>query len=151
MTIPVLQAAKYLAGRSGWELTPQQMQRILYIANMIHLGDHGSPLVFGFFEAIRFGPRHPELEQAVMQYGAGPIRDVAWPTGRVKPGTTERKVLDESYKALRKASGGKLVAITNRKGGAWETTMERDGNRSPILSDPILAEYKSILKEKADE
>ena len=49
MSVHVLQAAKFAAGRSGWTLSNLALQKIIYVAHMLHLGTHGRPLVKGGF------------------------------------------------------------------------------------------------------
>ena len=55
MPIHVLQAAKYMADRSGWNLSNLELQKILYIAHMFHLGRHSTALVRGEFQAWDLG------------------------------------------------------------------------------------------------
>ena len=38
MVIEPLQAAKYLAQRSGWQYTNLELQKLLYITHMTYLG-----------------------------------------------------------------------------------------------------------------
>jgi len=44
MAVHVLDAANHLCKRSGWTLTQIELQKLLYIAHMIHLGTYPSPL-----------------------------------------------------------------------------------------------------------
>ena len=37
MSIDVLQAAKYLAQKSGWDLTHLELQKMIYLAHMVFL------------------------------------------------------------------------------------------------------------------
>ncbi len=65
MAISVLDAANHLCEKSEWTLTQLELQKLLYLSHMIHLGFYKSPLVYGDFEAWEFGPVHPELYKIV--------------------------------------------------------------------------------------
>ena len=59
MAASILAVAKRLCERSGWSLTNLALQKLCYIAHMIHLSMHdGKPMVSGHFEAWDFGPVH---------------------------------------------------------------------------------------------
>jgi uncharacterized phage-associated protein len=53
MAVSVASAAKRLCEKTGWTLSNLELQKILYIAHMFHLGETGQPLVPGHFEARR--------------------------------------------------------------------------------------------------
>ena len=62
MTTSVLTVAKRLGEQSDWSLSNLAMQKLSYIAHMVHLASFdGEPLVFGNFEAWDLGPVHPQL------------------------------------------------------------------------------------------
>lgn len=78
MSISVLSAAKYIGELSGWSKTNLELQKIIYLAHMIHLGEHGldSPLVKGYFQAWDFGTVHRELYQKAKNFGAEPVINI---------------------------------------------------------------------------
>mgnify|MGYP006283548483 CR=1 FL=1 len=77
MTVSVLSAAKRLAARSGWTLSNLELQKILYLAHMVHLGrTDGAPLVHGLFEAWDYGPVHPDLYHRVKIFGSSPVKNI---------------------------------------------------------------------------
>ena len=118
MTVPVLAAAKRLGVRSNWSLSNLEMQKLLYVAHMLHLGQYDEPLVPGLFEAWEYGPVHPALYHKVKVFGSSPVANVFHLAGDLAEGT-EARMLDEAVDKLSHASPGKLVAITHWDGGAW--------------------------------
>ena len=124
MTIPVLQAARHLGVKSRWTLSNLHLQKMLYLAHMVYLGDHdGEPLVFGRFQAWDYGPVHPDLYHHLKEFGADAVKDYGQfdqyeDLPRRSP---ERKLLNQVVKAFpySKDLGPKLVAITHWRRGAW--------------------------------
>ena len=57
---------------SNWTLTNLELQRMLYISNMLYLGKYNKPLVKGSFQARIYGPVHVQLYERVRQYGLSP-------------------------------------------------------------------------------
>ena len=125
MSIHVLQAAKFMASRSGWKLSNLELQKILYIAHMFHLGIHDTPLVWGDFEAWDLGPVHPILYHEVKRFGADPVTEVNFPEN-IEEGT-EQDLLGEAVDQLSKKTGGQLVAITHWEHGAWAKKLHSRG------------------------
>ena len=78
MTVSTNAAAEFICERSGWAITQLSLQKILYIAHMVHMGRGHGPLVPGHFEAWDYGPVHPVLYQKVKGFGAKPIPNVFW-------------------------------------------------------------------------
>lgn len=118
MPVTAISAAKRLCSQSNWTLTNLKLQKLLYIAHMIHLGEHGRPLIDASFEAWDYGPVVPELYRRVKVFGSDSIGNVF----RLIPDTpegTERTTLDDTLRNLGSESAGKLVAITHWEDGAW--------------------------------
>ena len=75
MTVTVLEAGKQMGRYSGWKLSNLEMQKIVYLVHMFHLGRNDRPLVYGYFEAWNLGPVHPDLYHFVKGFGARPINN----------------------------------------------------------------------------
>lgn len=144
MTVPVLSAAKRLAERSGWTLSNLELQKILYLAHMFHLGrTGGEPLVPGYFEAWDYGPVHPDLYHRAKVFGSDPVANIFY--GNVDlPEGAERAILDEAYDSLGKLGPGRLVNATHRKDGAWAVNYIPGVRHRPIPNSDILAEYQAL-------
>lgn len=143
MTLHVLSAAKHLAKQSGWSLSNLELQKILYLAHMFHLGRTGEPLVHGHFEAWDYGPVHPSLYHHLKVYGADPVQNIFPGIGDLLPGP-ERAIIDEAYRDLGHLGPGKLVNATHQKGGAWATYYRPGMRQCVIPNEAILREYQEL-------
>src|SRR5690554_2036795 len=78
MGVTALQAAKRACEASGWKLTNLQLQKILYIAQMVYAGKNsGKRLITGDdFEAWDYGPVLPSLYHRVSAFGSGSIKNI---------------------------------------------------------------------------
>ena len=146
MAISALAAGRRMGLRSEWTLTNLAMQKLLYIAHMLYMGDQGGdPLVSGNFEAWEFGPVHPELYHAVKKFGAEPItripgykKDVSDIVGGSR--------LDAVVDSL-SDSAPRLVAITHWERGAWHKNYIPGVHGVPIPNSDILQEYRDRKRE----
>ena len=149
MTILAIQAAKYLGQKSDWKYSNLELQKIIYITHVFHLGEEHTPLVYGNFEAWDYGPVHPELYHFLKVFGARPVpRSFGLYdfVEDVQEGT-ESKWLDGAAKALPPGNGPRLVAITRRDQGAWMRHSASNVKRCVIPSESILTEYQSYQNE----
>ena len=141
MAISALVAGRRMGLRSDWTLTNLAMQKLLYIAHMLYMGEReGLPLVLGHFEAWEFGPVHPELYHVVKRFGAAPITRI--------PGCKEDVTdigagshLDAVVDRLSDSSP-RLVAITHWEKGAWQRFYVPGARGIIIPNSAILQEYR---------
>lgn len=144
MAVHVLSAAKRLAKRSNWSLSNLELQKILYLAHMFHLGrTGGDPLVSGHFEAWDYGPVHPELYHKAKVFGSSPVENIFHAFPDVLDGP-EGAIIDEAYDSLGRAGPGRLVNATHRKGGAWATNYIPGTKHCIIPNADILKEYAGL-------
>lgn len=141
MTVPVFVAAKRMCEHSGWSLTHLELQKLLYIAHMFHLGQADAPLISGHFEAWDYGPVHPSLYHIAKIFGSSPVGNVFHSIGDLGSGP-EASTLDSTVDQLSNAPPGKLVAITHWEHGAWARHYV-PGRRGIIIpNDDIRREYR---------
>ena len=145
MAVSSKAAAQRLCERSKWRLTNLELQKILYIAHMNHMGIIGKPLIDGYFEAWDYGPVVPEVYHTVKMFGAEPIGDFVFPPTKIEDLSSEAKALDKTYGILAGASPGKLVAITHREGGAWEKHYNPKEHGIIIPNKDIAREFKDRI------
>lgn len=117
MTIPTFQAAKTLCNMSNWELSNLPLQKLLYLAHMVHLGMHSEPLIDGHFEAWDLGPVEPKLYHKVKAYGSSHIVDI-FRYENLSVGK-EFDTIKLVYEELKDSQPGQLVQITHWEKGAW--------------------------------
>jgi len=143
--LSALAAARHMCARSDWQLSNLKLQKMLYLAQMLHLGQTGERLFNGGFEAWDYGPVVPEVYREVKSFGSGPIKFVMFPTLRApsRPADEERvKVLDEAYDQLANMTAGQLVNVTHWQDGAWAKNYIPGHRNRPIPDPDIIDEYR---------
>lgn len=146
MTISALQAAKKMGEHSGWSLSNLEMQKLLYLSHMIHLGTKDKPLVGGHFEAWDLGPVHPVLYHKAKVFGARPVRNIFRSVSDPQDGT-ECATLNRTMDGLLRLTGPQLVSITHWEDGAWARNYV-PGERGIIIPDShIRDEYRLRMRE----
>lgn len=151
MAVSALSAAKTVCELRDWNVSNLELQKVLYIAHMFHLGRTGQPLVAEGFEAWDYGPVAPELYHHVKGFGSGPVRNVFHWIDGVPVDAPEYAVLNEVADAARKASASKLVAITHAKDGAWAAYYLPGFRGISIPDDSIAEEYNKRDRAVAGE
>lgn len=148
MPVSVFSAARHLCERGGWGLTNLKLQKILYLAHMIHLGEKHAPLINERFEAWDYGPVAPDLYRQVKAFGSAPIRNVFH--GFTAPQDAEvLNSLNEVQDQVGHLTAGQLVQITHRPGGAWDTHYIPGAMGVRIPNEAILLEYQERLQANA--
>lgn len=150
MTLPVYVAAKRMCEHSGWSLSNLELQKLLYIAHMFHMGETGEPLISGHFEAWDYGPVNPALYHRAKIFGSSPVGNVFRGVSDIKEGP-ERETLDSAVDQLGHAAPGKLVAITHWEDGAWAKHYTPGMKNIVIPNEDILKEFqdrKDAAKER---
>lgn len=143
MSISVLSAAKYIGELSDWAKTNLELQKIIYIAHMIHLGQKDGPLINEKFEAWVFGPVVSDLYHRAKIYGADPVKNIFINDISIEKDNdlSESEILSMTYDMTKNFSSSRLIAITHWKEGAWAKNYQ-PGNPNAIIPDEdILDEY----------
>ena len=145
MAISTFTAARRVCGRGNWQVTNLALQKILYLAQMIYMGENKMRLIDATFEAWDYGPVEPALYHKVKFFGAEPIQDIFVPAGI--DGSREAAAIDQACDFLLARSPAELVAMTHWKSGAWAKNY-RPGVRGIVIPDAdILEEYQArVLK-----
>lgn len=150
MSVSPLVAAKHLCAKSNWRLTNLQLQKLLYIAHMRHLGVKKRPLVDGAFEAWDYGPVHPEVYRRARPFGAAPVQNVFHEIsdfdGRVDAEAEAIEELDLVYRVLGQSSAASLVAMTHWAEGAWAACYRAGERGIEIPNSAISLEYKKRVE-----
>lgn len=149
MTILALQAAKHLSRNSDWRYSNLELQKLIYVAHMFHLGEEKKPLVYGNFEAWEYGPVHPELYHFLKIFGARPIPKTFGLFKFVEDLTkgTEAYWLEDTAEAFPPGNGPRLVAMTHRNGSAW-TNFYKDTSIGTVIPEKaIIDEYRLYQNE----
>ncbi len=113
-----MQAARYLCACSDWTLTTMRLHKLLYIAQMVHLGRHGQPLMAGRFLAKAGGPYLVEIDPLNRYFGAKIIPSYMF-SSKIDPDLMEKDTLDQVWSLCAPLTGAQLVAMTHRDDTAW--------------------------------
>jgi len=140
MPVPVNSAARYVCASGNWGVTNLALQKILYLAHMVHLGRTGQRLIDGDFQAWDYGPVNPGLYKTVSMFGDEPIQDVFFGAPRIY-GTPEEETLREACEHLLRKRASELVAMTHSENGAWAKHYGAGVRSKVIPDDDIIAEY----------
>lgn len=142
MATPVsaLSAARRMCERSDWQLSNLQLQKMLYLAQMMYLGRTGTRLINGTFEAWDYGPVLPAVYSEAKVFGSRPITFLRSSGGA--PDGDRAETLDEACDQLAKVSAGQLVNITHWKDGAWAKHYVPHRRGIIIPDEAILDEFR---------
>ena len=152
MSVSVFSAAKKIGNLSDWSKTNLELQKILYIAHMIHLGRCDAPLVDDNFEAWYLGPVHPALYHQAKIFGSEPVQDIFKNHPNLDDEESETKTLNSAYDIVGSFTGSRLIAITHCDYGAWQKNYRPGIPNVVIPNDDILAEYrKRVDKQRNTE
>lgn len=147
MAVSALSAAKSICVLRDWSVSNLEVQKILYLAHMYHMGAHeGAPLIQEAFEAWNYGPVVPELYHRMKTFGSGPVQNVFHWVESVPMGTPEFESLREAVEGTKHMKAGQLVANTHWNTGAWATTYQPNVFGIKIPNTAILNEYRARAK-----
>ena len=143
MPVSPYEAGRIICERGLWKVTNLALQKILYIAHMIHMGRTGGErLVNADFEAWDYGPVVPSLYRKVRPFGDKPIPNIFFAVQDVSNNRIA-STLDEACEHLLPKRPGELVAITHWEEGAWAKNYI-PGVRGIVIPDAdILVEYEA--------
>jgi uncharacterized phage-associated protein len=144
----VFAAAGTLGELSQWRLTNLEMQKTLYVAQMIHLGRTHQPLFIESFEAWEYGPVVPALYHAVKDAGRNPIPPFT--EERLAHGTSECFALIDAFAMTRHLTPSQMVNYVHRPEGAWEQFYMPFGRSNAIPNDAILGEFETYMMPSDD-
>jgi uncharacterized phage-associated protein len=143
MAVSALSAARTLCELRNWAVSNLELQKILYIAQMFHLGQTGRPLINEKFEAWDYGPVVPELYSRAKAFGKAPVRNVFHWIPDVPFDAPEYKSLAQAANATRDMTSGQLVSVTHWSGGAWSQCYRPNERGVVIPNSMILDEYRA--------
>lgn len=134
-------AAKHLCKASGWRLSNLQLQKMLYMADMIFTGMNGRRLIDEDFEAWDYGPVIPTLYHRCKSFGSKPVPDIFWGVGNID-GTPEAEILEDAWRNLRGRTPGQLVENTHWEQGAWAKHYAPGARGIKIPTGDMIEEYR---------
>jgi uncharacterized phage-associated protein len=144
MAVHAFSAAKTICVLRDWSVSNLELQKILYLAHMYHMGVHGgAPLIYEPFEAWNYGPVVPDLYHRMKTFGSGPVQNVFHWIDSVPMGTPEFESLREAAEGTKNMRPSQLVANTHSTAGAWATVYQPNVMGVRIPNAAILNEYRA--------
>ena len=146
-----------LADKEGKEITPLQIQKLVYISYGWYLAIADEQLIDDeYIEAWDYGPVFPSLYLEFKNFGSDPI------TGRAedfdvsddyeikgiivpsipKEDIVTRTFLDKIWEVYGGYDGGQLVSLTHADGSPWDQIRKKEEKmRNPRIPNKIIKEY----------
>ena len=149
MSVSSLSAARLVCELRDWKVSNLELQKILYIAHMIYLGNESVPLIDENFEAWDYGPVIPELYQHVKGFGAKPVGNVFHSVDLPEKKSLEYSYIQRTVKVTNGMTAGQLVNFTHRHEGAWYKCYKLGARGVVISQKAILDEYDDWKQPKA--
>ncbi|MGR3724513.1 Panacea domain-containing protein [Abyssibius alkaniclasticus] len=136
-----------LCDRSDWQLSNLSIQKLVYLAHMIHLGEGHGPLVSEKFEAWDYGPVIPSLYHELKMFGSDHVARYA-SLGSMEPnGKLQEDIIDYIVDLGKTKKPGQLVALTHWRLGAWAKNYEKHIKGLVIPNSDIEQEYKARMAD----
>ena len=136
--------AKYICEKSDWSVSNLQLQKLMYLAQMIHMGRHnGARLFEAGFEAWDYGPVIPDLYHKLKGYGADAVPSIFDNALAFKADDSRRQLMSDVCEKFLKFDAGQLVEITHWENGAWAKHYVPKARHIRIPDSDIWDEYKS--------
>lgn len=140
------------ASNQGLQVTPMQLQKLLYFANGWHLEmRNGEPLVSNPFKAWQFGPVEESVYHEFKRFGSGPITALAKPPFPSVPPyqasltAIQQKLVSDIVSIYGRLSGPQMSNLTHRDGTPWHKTWASSiGRGDTIKPDLIKAEFDKL-------
>ena len=145
--VSVFTAARYLCGLAKWKLSEQEIQKMLYFAQMLSLGEKGQPIFNEGFQAWRDGPVCPDLHKELKIYGESQVIHIEEREDE-EMSEDSKKYIDTVWDELGDLTPRELTDRSHREGSAWYDVTGGTVSRFAISrlmpfipEDRITAEY----------
>lgn len=142
MMASVFDVAGTIAERSGWTFSNLSLQKLAYLAQMLHLGETGEPIFPEDFEAWDYGPVIPALYHELKMFGSSPVAPYSVLSPMKKPSASQDSVINQIVEIGKQRTSGNLVAITHWEKGAWASVYARHIRGLKIPKELIKAEFR---------
>ncbi|MCY4034717.1 MAG: Panacea domain-containing protein [Hyphomicrobiales bacterium] len=140
VTISCTQGGQALCQLSEGKLTPLQIQKMLYFANMLYIGENGkdNPLIRNKFLAWKYGPVVRELYERLKPFKGGNVPLSAFDDivpiikedkNPVEGYEKQVKVITDAYNRWSDFSAYKLVQISHWPKGAWRSSLNEGSEK----------------------
>lgn len=136
--LSAFECAKIIIAHGGGNISNLSLQKALYLAQMLWLGNNDEPLFTDAFEAWDYGPVVKPVYHKFKIYGSSPIRLVG--KHSVDSSDIGEHLRDISEFAAREEPF-RLVELTHKPGGAWDKVYKPGKSNTVIPLQLIKEEY----------
>lgn len=149
----VFEVARDICEAGNWEVTNLQLQKMLYIAQVLYIGLHNDHhhLFRANFEAWDYGPVAPTVYHQFKIFGNKPIQKFAFPPVERQCSEEERQFINLIARALIRISPVNLVAMTHREGTGWAVRYEPGAKGVRITEEDMLNEYENVWRGNGEQ
>lgn len=142
----VFEVAKKICEAGNWEVTNLQLQKMLYIAQVLYIGqsDTNHHLFRANFEAWDYGPVAPMVYHQFKIFGSKPIQAWAFPTTENDCSDEENAFIDAIAKLLVQMKPSRLVSLTHREGTGWYKNYSPGAIGQRISEEDMLDEFREV-------
>ena len=138
--------AKKICELSDWQITNIELQKIIYVVNMLYLGKNNTPLIKENFEAWMYGPVVPELYDITRIFGANKIEKWIFNDIENLDNQETNEFIEKYYNQLKDFKPFELVSLTHKKQGAWSKNYQ--SNKTNIISrEDIRKEFEDLYAD----
>lgn len=153
-------AVRAICVYSGWTRSNLSIQKLLYIAHMIHLGRHSdgperlAPLVRSDFFAWMYGPVVPSVYHELKMFGVknvvdfSSLRHAPDPPSHPEESDTGYYTVKYVCDSLRGVDSHRLVAYTHSVDSAWSRHYNSKKPDTIIPKEAIYDEYQRRYGQK---
>lgn len=145
----VYSVAGTIADRADWQLSNLSLQKLVYLAQMMHLGETGRPMFPEDFQAWDYGPVVPALYHDLKMFGATPVARYSRLRVIDDPLPVEDSIIDQMVEIGKTAKPSQLVQFTHWKDGAWAKTYQAHVKNLTIPKSLIKEEYDARVRKAA--
>ncbi len=145
----VFAVAKSLCKARNWQVSNLELQKMLYIAQVLHLGIYKHHLFRGNFEAWDYGPVIPDIYHRFKMFGNKPVEEWAFPKITGECSEEETQFVESVSNLLSELKAYQLVNLTHRDGSAWAKVYVPGAKNLYISEAAMQKEYEDIWKVKS--
>jgi uncharacterized phage-associated protein len=126
-------------------LTHMKLQKLIYIANGIHLALHGKPLIIEPIETWDYGPVIQSVYRNYKMFGSSIISVNAFNSehSEVKLDDAARKSIDDAWAVGKGVDGIQLSNWTHKGDSPW--TIAKDKKLSVIPNEEMESYFKNFI------
>jgi uncharacterized phage-associated protein len=144
----VFNIAKKLCEANSWGASNLKLQKTLYLSQLLSIGKRQKTLFDAGFEAWMYGPVCPQVYNEFKIFGSKPVEE--WAFLNIKNITNleeENEFIKWTINLLKEKTPFNLVALTHRKGTAWDKRFV-PGLKNTITEHDMLEEYNRFWTDK---